>query len=248
MTSRGFFSLLRWRDSVARDEAKNVAVLLVEPEGRYGGIRVAPISQISPRLRDQGILDQILHGLEEQFSGENPPSLDWLQNLRESLQHSVYLTEPRSTAIGDVNETLETLFRSYVHRPSRGSSAPTKGKVLDRVVRAIRSQGFKAERGVYIDDFIFDAVVHVNGSKKPLEVLSFGRPKKNWVREEQDAGHFLYSLDRLSMRGNAVIHPPTSQSGDDAYATYKRVTRWLEQESVRFVAPDKVPELFEEAH
>ena len=60
VVQQGYFSVVRWRHDSTRDEARNVAVVLVDEEGLGGGVRAAPLSQVSRRLHDQGILDALL--------------------------------------------------------------------------------------------------------------------------------------------------------------------------------------------
>jgi hypothetical protein len=237
--ARAFYSLLRWRLDPTRDEARNVAVLLVDARGRFGGLRHAPVSSISPRLHDQGIVDDVLVGLQERF--DSGLALKDLQALHGSLQRSLVVTPPKPVAVPDFEKTLTALYRAYVAPHPRGSRAPTKGAVLDRVVNALRSQGVRAKRGSYIDDFIFDVVLE--GPRKTrtvLEVLSFATPRKDWTAVERDAGHFLYALSRLDVPGRAVIQPPADRNG--AAESYERVRRWLEADDVPTVEPEDLLE------
>lgn len=43
VVEQGYYSILRWRNDVMRDEARNVAVVLVDEEGQFGGFRHAPL-------------------------------------------------------------------------------------------------------------------------------------------------------------------------------------------------------------
>lgn len=84
-TAQGYFSILRWRPDATRDEARNIAVLLVEARGHFSRLESAPLSRISPRLHEQGILDSALLGLQVQFSGTKPVTLERLTALHERL-------------------------------------------------------------------------------------------------------------------------------------------------------------------
>jgi hypothetical protein len=159
MTDQGFYSILRWRTDATRDEARNVAVLLVDRDGRLGGMRAAPISSISPRLHEQGLLDAILVNLEATFQGSSRPTLETLEQLRAHLQRSLVLTEPRLVAVPDVDVTLDALYRAYAAPKGGGSTAATHGRVLDRVMTQLRRRGWSVKRGEYVGDFIFDLVV-----------------------------------------------------------------------------------------
>lgn len=241
ITQKGHFSLLRWRSDATRDEARNVAVILVEAEGQFGGVKAAPLSAISPRLQEQGLLDAIIQGLEKQLSGEHKLTLSDLQKMSESLQRSLYITQPQIVAVSDIDTTLSALYKAYV--APRGHYQPlTKGKVLDHVVGALRKRGINVRRGEYIDDFIFDVVIKKAKSPKPVvaEVLSFAPPNKTWLTAEKDAGYFLLALERLDATGFAVIQPPSQVSFSSARISYKRVSRWFESGNVQIVNPSEL--------
>jgi hypothetical protein len=231
MASEGFYSILRWRTDATRDEARNVAVILVDRDGRVGGMRSAPISSISPRLHEQGLLDAILLNLESRFQGSAKPTLDTLERLRGDLQRSLVLTDPRPVAVPDVDVTLESLYRAYAAPKGGGSTAATHGRVLDRVMTQLRRRGWSVKRGEYVGDFIFDLVV-----SKPRslvgEVFSFASGAKNLIPVEQSAGHFLYGLREVQLPGLAVIQPPKDSASDPSF---QRVTRWLGREGVEIV-------------
>lgn len=234
---KGYYALLRWRLDPTRDEARNVAVLLVDEKGDFQGFRHAAVSSISPNLRDQGIVDDVLLGLATRFE-EDDVGLDDLKKLHGSFQQSLVVTEPEPVAIGDPDKTLDALYRSMIAPRAGGSRQLTKGVLLDRVITSLRKEGMRARRGAYIDDFIFDVVVaNDNAPTSVLGVLSFAVPRKDWTPVERDAAHFLYALGRLhDVQGRAVIQPPAeSRAGA---ASYERVRRWLDDDDVPTVAPD----------
>jgi hypothetical protein len=230
---QGFFSLLRWRSDPTKDEGRNVAVLLVDEAGNLGGIKHAPLSAISSRLQDQGLMDAVLAGLEHRFnSADDRPNLENLGQIHRSLQQSLVLTEPRPLAVTDVDEALTALYRAYVAPRTGGGRAVTKGVVLDRVVAALRTRGYDVARGAYVNDFIFDAVIKRGTHRRAFEVLSFAAPRKNWTDVEKDAGHFLYAIGHVDVEPTAVLQPPPTRASDEATASYRRVRRWLKRDGV----------------
>jgi hypothetical protein len=238
VAQQGFFSLLRWRADPTRDEARNVAILLVVPEAHIGLVRAAPLTNVSPRLHEQGIVDELLAGLEQTFSAAGTPTVDLLVDLHEAFQRSLVITEPKAVAVADIDVDLAALYRAYLAQRSGGARAPTKGAVRDRVTRELRSRGFPAVRGQYVDDFLFDIVIE-NAHRQPkvVEVLSFAGERKDWTPVEYDAGHFLYSCQHAGVEARAVVVPPT---GDDhASAAYQRVQRWLGNEAIPTVGLDE---------
>lgn len=234
MTTQGYFSILRWRMDPTRDEGKNVAVILVDPDGRIGGVRAAPISSISRQLHEQGLLDAVVANLEAQFEGSAKLTLQKLEAMRNDLQRSLSITEPRPVAVPDIDITLDALYRAYAAPKAGGSTNATKGHVLDRVVTKLRSAGWSLKRGEYVGDFIFD-VVASKPNKLVGEVLSFASGAKNLVPVEQDAGHFLYGLSQVQLPGLAVIEPPREEAAEDSY---RRVARWFKREGVEILAVD----------
>jgi hypothetical protein len=234
---RGYFSVVRWRSDPTRDEARNVAIVLVDAEGQFGGIRIAPPSALSGDARQQGFLDAMLHGLENQFEGEEKPDLKRLRELSESLSNSLYLTAPRATAVPDPELTLQALYRAYV-APIPAPRAVTKGVVIDKVVKILRGRGFSVNRSQYIGDFLFDAVVERKEGPLACDVLSFATAKQDWLPTERDAGHFLYGLERVKLPGIAVIQPPAEESRGEAQTSFERVRRWFKDAAVPVRQPD----------
>jgi hypothetical protein len=230
-TERGFYSVVRWRSDATRDEARNVAVVLVDAEGQFGGIRIAPPSALSNDARQQGFLDTILHGLELQFEGDKRPDLERLRQMSEALSQSLYLTSPRPTAVPDPDLTLEALYKAFV-APVAAPRALSKGVVIDKVVHTLRKRGFHVRRSEYVGDFVFDALVDRTEGILACDVLSFATPKRDWIPAERDAGHFLYGLERLGLAGMAVIQPPTEESRDEASTSLARVRNWFKEASV----------------
>jgi hypothetical protein len=239
--AQGYFSLLRWRPSVTRDEARNVAVILVSEDASFGGIDSLPISSVSARLAEQGIVDSLVYELRGRFDRGDNLSLDELETLRTNLGRSLLVTEPEPVAVPNPSDTLLSLSRAYLSRRRRGPRELTKGVVLDRVVESLRKRGVSTKRGAYVDDFLFDVVVESKRATTVIEVLSFATARKDWAPIERDAGHFLYAVGRVGLPGRAVIEPPSD--GDGAQASFERVLRWLKRENVPSLRPDELDEV-----
>ena len=234
---QAFFSVLRWRSDPTRDEARNVAVVLVNEDGTMGGVRAAPISSLSHRLHEQGLLDATLDALERRFQGDTRPRLADLDSMRSQLQRSLYLTEPQPVAVSDVDVALNALYRAYASPRAAASSVPTKGHVLDRTLVLLRRQGWVVRRGEYVGDFIFDLVADAP-ERLVGEVLSFATGAANLVPVEQDAGHFLYGLRRLELPGLAVVKEPPADADRNTQESFHRVQGWLHDEGVRLLKPE----------
>lgn len=237
---RGYFSVVRWIPDVTRDEARNVAVVLVDAEGQFGGVRIAPPSVLSRDSRQQGFLDGILHGLQAQFEMSSATDLDRLREISEKVSQSLFVTSPRPTAVPDPTQTLEALFKAFVRRSGGGGSL-TRGAITDKVIQSFRRQGFQVRRSEYVGEFVFDALVERTEGILACDVMSFATAVKDWTPTEREAGHFLFGLNRLkTVVGMAVIQPPVHESHEAAQASYERVCRWCHEESVLVRRPDEL--------
>lgn len=238
---RGFYSLLRWRTDAIRDEARNVAVIVVEERGAASGFKPAPVSAISSRLHEQGLLDAALQGLEHQVVHSRTFTLERLSALQTRLGSSLILTEPRPVALlEDIQAATDALYKALVAPRGGGTSRLTKSVVLDKVVSGLRRGGFAVQRGAYVDDFIFDAVLDTGKGRNVIEVLSFAAPRKDWAPIERDAGHFLFAKEELSLPGSAVVAPPRHHATASATEHYTKVRRWLDKHDVRVATLDEL--------
>lgn len=236
---QGFFSILRYRSDVTRDEAKNLAVLLVSADGSFGGMKAGRVSAASQRLREQGLVDSILVNLADRFQGDARPDLGALRQMVATLERSIYLTEPQPVVVPDVDLTLSALFRSYVATHGGGSRA-TKGAILDRVVAGLRGRGWSLARSQYVRGFLFDLVIErPEGRRRLGEVLSFASGARKWEQVENDAGHYLYGLERVTeASGLGIIEPPTEDAHPPAVESHRRVSGWFREAGVQILRPE----------
>lgn len=241
MTDTAYYSLLRWRADPARDEARNIAVILCG-DGSVGAFRAAPISSISKSLKDQGLLDRLLHQFEQRFTGPDKLTVEQLRELQSSFTNVLYFTEPRPAAAANPEATVDALYGALVSRTTPGRAAGTWGTVLDGVVGKMRRWGYEVERGAYVQDVQFDAVV---GEKDGavIDVFAFGSTAKRWRPVEEHAGHFLFGLNRIDRQGLAVVTPPAASSTKEARSAHRRVTSWFNDYGCPVAAPDTLIEV-----
>lgn len=239
---RGYFSVLRYRPDATRDEARNVAVLLVSREGEFGGMKAGPVSAVSPRLHEQGLVDAVLVALESRFTDPRRPNLDALAVLQRELSRSLVLTEPKPVLVPDVETTLQALYRAYVKPLGGGAAQATKGAVLDKVVNQLRREGRKVRRGHYIGPFLFDVVFE--DEPRVTEVLSFATHRRRWDEVENDAAHFLYGLQHVSVEGSAIVKAPDeAEAAPAARESYDRVIDWFRSDRIPVQdASDVIPD------
>jgi len=248
LASECYYSLLRWRADPVRDEARNVAVLLLG-EGNVARFKAAPVSALAPGLREQGLLDQVLRRFEESVSEGRRVSLGQLEEMRSSMIHSLYFTPPQPASADDPDMTVEALYKALVHGAVGGGSEPTKGRILDGVIAVLRKSGLPVARGLYIGDFIFDAVIDRENAPV-LSVLSFASVAKTarpWTLAEKDAAHFLFALDRVRRPGVAIVKPPEAASSQDARVSHGRVVGWFGEARCPVGPPEQVRDLLEDA-
>ena len=231
---QGFYSLVRWRADIARDEERNIGVLVVDPQ-QGGYLRPLPISSLSSKLRDQGILDAALSSLREQVEAL-AFDLNELRGLHEAYTRSLLVSEPQPVAVRDLEETVKALYRAFVAVRATGRSRTvTKGVLTDRIVDALRGADWTVKRGAYKDDFIFDVVVEsAPGKDAPdvMGILSYDAPRKDWSPIEKDAGHFICGVQMLGLEGTATILHPSQDASSDAKRSHDRVLRMLDHADV----------------
>lgn len=239
---RGFFSVLQYRSDPSRDEARNLALLLVDEPGGYAAVKAAPIGAVCLRLRDQGIVDSLLVGLARSLTQDSRNGFERLTSLHSSLQDALSLSEPRTTAIiGDPSATLDALYKALVApRSGRGPGLP-KSRLLDQIVQSFRTIGAPVRRGAYLGDFLFDAVVQpTDRPPLPIHALSFDQPNRDWSGTEREVGHFLFAVDRLRTAGVCVLQGPTQRTNTSANCSLERITRWMDESGVRRIVPEEV--------
>jgi hypothetical protein len=242
IAQNAYFSLLRWRRDATRDEAKNIAVLLFSEDGTMGGFKAAPASSVGKALKEQGILGELLTGLETQFSGEMKPTLGDVQRMHESLQDSLVMTEPKETAVPDEEKTLTALYRAYVSPVGGGGRAITKGIAKNRFISSLQARGVQYELEKRIETFAFDLALFDGGTRVVTDVLSFATPAHDWSPVEHDAGHFLYAKERVGLPAFAVVQPPTEISHPNAVTAHGRILGWLDEAKIPVIAPDTLRE------
>jgi hypothetical protein len=169
------------------------------------------------------------------------PNLESLMLMREQMQRSLSLTEPRRVAVFDEAATLDALYSAYL-APSGGGGSPTKSVILDSVVRTLRRRGFSVRRGDYLGDFAFDVILE---EQRPVvvEVLSFATTARDWLNTEHDAAHFLYALSHVDARAAAVVKSPSDTSHEQAWSSFARVSRWFTQAHIPTLPPEAVGDL-----
>jgi hypothetical protein len=123
--AQGYFSVVRWLDDPGRGEAKNLAILLFDPEGTWSKVRVAPLKRVLPRLTNT-LVEEYLGYLEGRAQTGHGFTLGELRKLCESHVHSLQFTEPKPVAIpageDGPERAVEALYRAFV-APARPGGA-----------------------------------------------------------------------------------------------------------------------------
>jgi len=243
---RGYYSLVRYRSDPARGEGRNIAVVLVDAEGQFGGVRMASATALSQNAHQRGFLDTMLRGFKAQFEGSSKPDLSRLKELSDQFDRSIQITEPLPTAVPDPEQTLEALYKAFVARAGGGGAEMTKADIADKVQAVYLKRGFVVRRSYYVKDVNFDLVVdRPEGGRLACEVLSFvtrAKTERGWLPVERDAGHFLYALQRVEMQGQgmAVVQPPVGDSPEQAQASFARISRWFDDADVPVHTPEEL--------
>jgi hypothetical protein len=239
---QGYFSLLRYRADITRDEAKNVAVLFVDTTSGTVTLRATRVNSVSSTLAEQGFLDGIVEQLAARFADQRHADVDVLQNLHESLERSIVVTEPRPVAIPEGTDVLTTLYRAFVAPKPSPRNNLSKSALLGVLVDWLRStSGGSVERFGEIDTFTFDAVVRNGGLPQVYQALSFAGTRKDWSPVLHDAGHFIFALERVkTSAATAILQEPTGDRGETGEKAYERVEKWLDDARVKVVPAQDV--------
>ena len=234
--SEGFYSVVRYTPDPVRDEAKNVALMLVDETRNLGRIRVAPLSQVAARLEEHGLLDSLLVGLATRLESGDLRQRRGVELLSATLGPTLSMSPPRGAAIAaNLDETLKSLYQAYV-APRRARDAGTsRGEILDRLVRVCRKVGATIEPGSTIEDVLFDAVMRGGDRITPLQILSFDTEAQSPRGIEHAAGYFLYGLDRVHTQGICVLQPPRHTSSSPIKVSFERISRWMSDAGVETV-------------
>ncbi len=236
ITRRGHYFLIRYRAGAARDEGRNVGIALVSSSGDYAAVKHLPASQLSARLREQGILDSALVGLARRLGGEES-AFERLLEMSSRANGSLTVEPPMPADLArGADRTLSALYKGLVAQKVGRRPGLAKSQLLDKVIDTFRHSGAPIRRGQYIDDFLLDAIASRDrDSVTAIHAQSFAASDRDWSRVEKDTGYFLFALDRLDADGLCVIQRPTSLSDDPAKKSYDRVDRWITRAGVRAV-------------
>jgi hypothetical protein len=241
-TAAAYYSVLRYRSSVAQGEGRGIGVVLLDVPSGIGSLRMCPLGQVSGSLREQGLLDAAIAHLGNRLQRREFRSPQSLVELSDRLSQSVLLSEPRPTAlVGSPSKTLDALYHAFVVSRQAKPIGSSKWQLLDRVIRTCRMQGADIARGSYLEDFLFDAVAR-RAEEPPLaiQVVSFGSRSIDPEHIEREAGHFLFALDHVSARPLCVLQSPVAASPVGSGQSFERVSRWLQDASVQTIGPDGI--------
>ena len=242
MSDRGQYFVIKYRPTATRNEVRNIGVALVAESGAFGAVKHLPPSQLSTRLRAQGILDSALVGIGRLVGQDARGAIDRLAALSASLHGSIVL-EPGMPA--DISSgprvTLDAVFRALVVQRSARPAGVPRGKLLDMVVDTFRQTGTPVRRGEYVQDFLLDAVVDQRASiATAIHVQSFALSHRDWSRAERETGYFLHAADNLDLASLCVIQPPTHVSDDEARRSFERVGRLVARAGIQSIDPSEL--------
>jgi hypothetical protein len=233
----GWYSVIRYVPSIAREEFVNIGVILACPE-----LGFADLQAIS-RLGD-GSKVKFLGDGDGMFVSHSITNLSrWVQTNRHPLplpsqpslsipmldssvlgllhrtyNNNIQLTEPRPTAVHDPKATLENLFADFVGATERPKveRGLTRRRILERVEDAFKTEG------------LFDL-----GLRKDYVLPLRGQPKLDLAYQNQ----VLHCYRAIPLEGS-------ERTVTDAVNAYRSVARDAEKgiEGSVFTALTQVPE------
>lgn len=232
-----YFSILRWILDIARDEPRNLAVILVDSQGGFAKFKAAPLDTIIPKPKEQVVLRAMLKGLERQLKETCQPDFAGLMEMHKQQKGSIRLTKPRPIKVIDPDAKLDDLYQTYVASPETGT-----GELVERVMYTLSELGITVERNKYLGEYAFDITAFGTGAKPiAIQVFSFEGTQESWLSEEHSAAYFVSALGKIKkVVGASVIRPPSSDATDDARVAHDRLVGWFNKRGVLIVNSDNL--------
>ena len=245
MMEQGTYFVVQYRSAPSRNEVRNIGVALIAGDGQFGALKHLPPSQLSSRIRTQGILDAALVGLGRIVGDDPLRAAERLAAMSLSSNGSVLIGRPMPADLGDdAADTMDALYKALIAQRVGRPPGLSRGVLLDRVVDTFRKSGAPVRRGEYLNDYLIDAIVApAKAPSTAIHVQSFAVGSRDWARAEKETGYFLHAIETLGVPALCVIQPPPNTAADDALQSYGRAERMIRHAGVATVQPSDV-ELF----
>ena len=236
--TRGYYAIVRYMADVARGEPRNLAVMLLDVDGQYRGMRSLRPGSLSRNVEEHGIVARVLESMNIRFSGVNS-----LENMRELVEvtsgHSIYVTEPIPVlARQPADSVLDGLYAILVAPRSHPAVGFTKGHILDRLSRWAKTRDGRLEIGAHHDGYPFDGLLRQHAEVLcAMHVISFAARNIDQRRLEQDAAGFLFASPRISAQGVGVIQAAPSTATEAIRELEDKVVGWFNDAGVITTSP-----------
>lgn len=221
-----YFSVLRWRRSTVRDEAKNVGVLAVAKDASWARAMVAERA-LPEAIHKGGFAGSVLEGLRQEFAEQNTP--ERLFELHAGLVDSLVLTQPQTAIIEHPDQDVRALFRAYVAPASGGPTRNSKSELLDRTVRdlsrQLRGTSYNARLRERVQDYQLEGAVFNGTPKVGFAALTFPG-KIRTLQLEYEAVYFISAARALELPSVLGVVHPTADDSIEARESARRVLGW----------------------
>lgn len=240
---RGSYSVIRFTRDIARNESRNIGVLLVAPDAGFAAMRCLPPASVSKTLAEQGLLTGVLDQLREHLVAS--PTQPVLEAIGSRLNLSLSVTDPLPTATADHPRLLlDSLYANLVAPKSHVAAGYTKGHMIDRLARWTRQQGQEIELAAQVDDYTFDAVLRLPSAPVAFGVTSLAARHLDQHRIEQEATHFLFGTQRVhAAQFVGLLQPPPAGAEPSTRRLYARLVSWHDEAGVPVITPRELPRL-----
>ena len=230
----GWYSVVRYVPSIAREEFVNIGVILACPELGFADLRAISRLGEGSKVKFLGDGDGLfvshsITNLSRWVQMNRQPSPPHLQQpvlfdattlslLHQTHNNNIQLTPPRPTAVHDPKATLEKLFTDFVGPTERPKveRGLTRRRILERVENAFKTEG------------LFDL-----GLRKDYVLPLRGQPKLDLAYQNR----VLHCYRAIPLEGS-------ERTVTDAVNAYRSVVRDAEK-AIRgslFTALTQVPE------
>ena len=236
--TRGYYAIVRYVADVARGEPRNLAVMLLDVDGHYRGMRSLRPGSLSRSVGEHGIVARALESINVRFASVN--GLEEMHELVATASgHSIYVTEPTPVLARRAGDSvLDGLYSVLVAPRSHPAVGFTKGHILDRLSRWAKARDGRLDIGAHHEGYPVDGILsHHTEILCAMHVVSFAARQIDQRRLEQDAASFLFASPRLSARGVGVIQPAPPTATDDIRVLQDKVAGWFKDAGVSTTSP-----------
>jgi Protein of unknown function (DUF3037) len=249
-----FFSVVRYLADPIRNEAKNIGILLICPEKKFGKSRfLLSRLRLQHDSRRYGVLQSVIRGYQIDLPGYYKDTLyketlfaplppQWgqgdLERLHLECTNLIQFTRP-AVALGDPEKLLDELFRERVHVKGGGKKyTPTRRFAANIFKRTFQPYGMDdwievdTEVPVHHHNYRFDIGIKNGKLHYAIKTLSFQKADLQRVEEVGSYYAHIWPLvyRETGAKGLLLVEPP--QEFDVTQERFELVSHWASEAGI----------------